>query len=528
MQQNGSQARRPGAVPAMDQAPALPGLRLLRPLDLGGTAAVYLYEQEGLNRPVAVKVALQGSMDQQTHQLFLREAKTLAKLSTHPCILSIHQALVSDDGRDCLVLEYAPGGSCKTIMLRGGMDQERVLDLGVRMASALCCAHERGILHRDVKPSNFLITDQGLPVLADFGISAGIYGGERAGGLSIPWAAPEVLANRSGGSEASDIYSLGASLFGMLAGRSPYEYAYRARDEDHLAQLILTAETPVLHMGEASPMLAAVLDKAMAHDRDDRYYSALEFGRALQEVQQELYGHATPFIGEGIGPYPTEDVRSHSRTGDIAGRPIAGRGGKRPENKESGHPWVGARASSQPRLRPDRDAFADHEGSQAKRFFGGRRRVVLLGLILAVILALVLVWALVVGLPNRSEHGSQPTTTGSSQAQSQQAQSPDPTDSSDPQDLQEGPVPSPTQGQGRYQGTTAVFTWANPDPKPGDTYVWHPLDQGGTGDRGRSVQTRQPAARIDSPQGGQTCISVTLVRADRSMSQEPTIICAVQ
>ena len=501
MQQNGSQARRPGAVPAIDQAPALPGLRLLRPLDLGGTAAIYLYEQEGLNRPVAVKVALQGSMDQQTHQLFLREAKTLAKLSTHPCILSIHQALVSDDGRDCLVLEYAPGGSCKTIMLKGGMDQEGVLDLGVRMASALCCAHERGILHRDVKPSNFLITDQGLPVLADFGISSGIYGGERAGGLSIPWAAPEVLANRSGGSEASDIYSLGASLFGMLAGRSPYEYAYRALDEDHLAQLILTAQTPVLHMGEASPMLAAVLEKAMAHDRDDRYYSALEFGRALQEVQQQLYGHATPFIGEGIDPYPKGDVRPHARTG--------------------------TGVSSESRLQPGREAEANHAGSQAKRFPAGRRRVILLALILAAVLAVALVWALVVGLPNGSERGSQPTA-GSSPVQTQQAQSPDPTDSSDPHDLQEGSVPSPTQGQGHYQGTTAVFTWSNPDPKPGDSYVWHPLDQGGSGDRGRSVQTRQPTASIDNPQGGQTCISVTLVRADRSMSQEPTIICAVQ
>ena len=501
MQQNGSQPQRPGAVPAMDDAPALPGLGLLRPLDLGGTAAVYLYEQEGLNRPVAVKAALQGSMDRQTHQLFLREAKTLAKLSTHPCILSIHQALVSDDGRDCLVLEYAPGGSCKTIMLKGGMDQEGVLDLGVRMASALYCAHERGILHRDVKPSNFLITDQGLPVLADFGISSGIYGGERAGGLSIPWAAPEILANRSGGSEASDIYSLGASLFGMLAGRSPYEYAYRARDEDHLAQLILAAETPVLHMGEASPMLAAVLEKAMAHDRDDRYYSALEFGRALQEVQQQLYGHATPFIGEGIDPYPKPAARPHTRTG--------------------------TGVSSESRLQPGREAEANHAGSQARRFPAGRRRVILLALILAAVLAVALVWALVVGLPNGSERGSQPTA-GSSPVQTQQAQSPDPTDSSDPHDLQEGSVPSPTQGQGRYQGTTAVFAWANPDPKPGDSYVWHPLDQGGSGDRGRSVQTRQPTASIDNPQGGQTCISVTLVRADRSMSQEPTIICAVQ
>ncbi|WP_445337829.1 serine/threonine-protein kinase [Bifidobacterium sp. ESL0822] len=518
MQQNGPQAQRPGTVPTMDQAPALPGLRLMRPLDLGGTAAVYLYEQEGLNRPVAVKVALQGSMDRQTHQLFLREAKNLARLSTHPCILSIHQALVSDDGRDCLVLEYAPGGSCKTIMLKGGMDQEGVLDLGVRMASALCCAHERGILHRDVKPSNFLITDQGLPVLADFGISSGIYGSERAGGLSIPWAAPEVLANRSGGSEASDIYSLGASLFGMLAGRSPYEYTYQARNEDHLVQLILTAETPVLHMGEASPMLSAALGKAMAHDRDDRYYSALEFGRALQEVQQELYGHATPFIGEGIDPYPKAYAGPHARIAVIAGRE---------ECKESGRPWTGARASSQPRLRPDSEAVTDHEGSQARHFPGGSRRLILLGLILAIVLVLALAWALVVGLPNGSERGSRPTT-GSSQVQSQQVQSPDPTDSSDPQALQEGPVPSPTQGQGHYQGTAAVFTWVNPDPKPADSYVWHPLDQGGTGDRGRSVQTRQPTARIDSPQGGQTCISVTLVRADRSMSQEPTIICAVQ
>ena len=522
MQQNGSQTQRPGAVPAMDQAPALPGLRPLRPLDLGGTAAVYLYEQEGLNRPVAVKVALQGSVDQQTHLLFLREAKALAKLSTHPCILSIHQALISDDGRDCLVLEYAPGGSCKTIMLKGGMDQEGVLDLGVRMASALCCAHERGILHRDVKPSNFLITDQGLPVLADFGISSGIYGSERAGGLSVPWAAPEVLASRSGGSEASDIYSLGASLFGMLAGRSPYEYAYRARDENHLTQLILTAETPVLHMGEASPMLAAVLEKAMAHDRDDRYYSALEFGRALQEVQQQLYGHATPFIGEGIDPYPTTDARSHAQTGAIAGRRE-----NRTETGDSGHSWTEAKAGSQPLLRPGREASANHEGSQAKRFFGGRRRVILMTLMLAAVLALILACALVVGLPNGFRRDPQ-QTTGSSQTQSPQVQSPDPTDSSDPQDLQEGPVPSPTQGQGRYQGTTAVFTWTNPDPKPADSYVWHPLNQGGTGEHGRSVQTRQPTARIDNPQGSQTCISVALVRADRSMSQEPTIICAVQ
>ena len=518
MQQNGSQAQRPGAAPVMDQAPALPGLRLLRPLDLGGTAAVYLYEQEGLNRPVAVKVAIQGNMDRKTHQLFLREAKTLAKLSTHPCILSIHQALVSDDGRDCLVLEYAPGGSCKSIMLSGGMDQEGVLDLGVRMASALCCAHERGILHRDVKPSNFLITDQGLPVLADFGISSSIYEGEQTGGLSIPWAAPEVLANRSGGSEASDIYSLGASLFGMLAGRSPYEYAYQARNESHLAQLIMTAETPVLHMGETSPVLAAVLKKAMAHDRDDRYYSALEFGRALQDVQEQLYGHATPFIGEGIDPYPKTDARPHAKVGAIAGRP---------ERKESDPLWTEAGARSESRQQSGGETIADHEHSRGRRFSGGGRRVILPALILAAVLALVLVWALVVGLPNGAEQGSQPTT-GSSQTHSQQAQSPDPTNSSDSQELQESPVPSPTQGQGRYQGTTAVFTWTNPDPKPGDTYVWRPLDQDGTGGRGQSVQTRQPTARIEDPQGGQTCISVTLVRADQSMSQDPTIICAAQ
>ena len=265
-------------------------------------------------------------------------------------------------------------------------------------------------------------------------------------------------------------------------------------------------------------MLAAVLEKAMAHDRDDRYYSALEFGRALQEVQQQLYGHATPFIGEGIAPYPQGDARSHAHNEAMAGRT---------KSKESGHSWTGTGVSSESRLQPGREAAANHEDSQTKRFPGGRRRVILLALILAAVLTVALAWALVVGLPNGSERGSQPTT-GSSQVQSQQAQSPDPTDSSDPHDLQEGSVPSPTQGQGRYQGTAAVFAWANPDPKPGDSYVWHPLGQGGTEDRGRSVQTRQPTARIDNPQGGQTCISVTLVRADRSMSQEPTIICAVQ
>ncbi|MCT6878635.1 MAG: hypothetical protein M3Z42_05130, partial [Bifidobacteriales bacterium] len=89
------------------------------------------------------------------------------------------------------------------------------------------------------------------------------------------------------------------------------------------------------------------------------------------------------------------------------------------------------------------------------------------------------------------------------------------------------PVPSVVGGSGTYQGAQVVFTWDNPDPQPGDTYVWYPLaDQGSR--HGSTAQTNEPSAVLPQAEGTQTCIAVSLVRADQRVSQEPTTICATQ
>lgn len=494
--------------------PNLTGYRYVGFLGEGGTSSVYLYEQEFPARLVAVKE----SMYRRTaHDSFLNEADYLAKLSTHPYILTIHQAMVSQEGRECLILEYAPGGNCRTIMRSGGLDEEQTLDLGVRMASALYSAHAKGIVHRDVKPGNFLITDQGLPVLADFGISASTYGTDRAEGLSIPWSAPEVLAGHSGGSEASDIYSLGASLFGMLTGLSPFEYGYSVANEDQLAQAIMHRDLPTLRNGEAAPEFEHILDRAMAYDRDDRYFSALDFGRAMQIVQQDAYGHMTPFVGKGIAPFPEN---GHAGS---AGDPSSGR---RPEQRSEGIQTGGRglRAGQESILSlPGRNGTGKSRASRSslsKRFRTG----LLTGIALLVLAVIALAVGLVViaghdSLETRSAI-SAPGRDGSAATQ----------ESTDPEehDDEKAPVPSVTDGKGTYQKSAVIFTWSNPDPRPGDIYTWHLLDGQGGGNRGASVQTKDPRAMIDPAQGPQTCISVSLVRADRRISQEPTTICAAQ
>lgn len=493
----------PCGTPPADP-PDLPGYHYIRPLGRGGTSSVYLYEQESPSRPVAVKAS---AYSQATHGLFLREADYLARLSTHPYILTIHQAVVSRDGRDCLILEFASGGNCKTIMRSTRLNEEQTLDLGVRMASALYSAHTKGIIHRDVKPGNFLITEQGLPVLSDFGISASTYGTAEARGLSIPWAAPEILANSAGGSEASDIYSLGASLFGMLTGQSPFEYGYQVANEDQLAQAIMHQRLPSLHGGEASVMFEQVLDRAMAHDRDDRYYTALDFGRAMQKIQQKLYGHMTSFIGDGVAPFPDKGDGGHTTGLGID----AGRDGL------SDATDVG----SQGRLYGD--------AGQARN--GGRlsgkwvRPVLAAG---ATLLAVTLVVGLFV-LPDIDSIRPGAATTAPGNETSTTIPETTNTEGPIPRNSFEDhtPVPSVVGGSGTYQGAQVVFTWDNPDPQPGDTYVWHPLaDQGSR--HGSTAQTNEPSAVLPQAEGTQTCIAVSLVRADQRVSQEPTTICATQ
>jgi serine/threonine protein kinase len=173
-------------------------------LGTGGFADVYLYEQSVPRRRIAVKVLLIDAVPGDLRTAFLQETNTLAHLAGHPNVLTMYEAGIAADGRPYLVTEYCPEGYGQRFR-NERIPVPEVLSVGLGIGAALHTAHVAGVLHRDVKPANVLITDFGRPVLSDFGIASTLrrmVGNETPVtelqdpsevGLSIPWAPPEAL-----------------------------------------------------------------------------------------------------------------------------------------------------------------------------------------------------------------------------------------------------------------------------------------------------------------------------------------------
>jgi hypothetical protein len=258
-------------------------------LGSGGFADVFLYEQNMPRRLVAVKVLLAEVVTDQVRQMFQAEANLMAQLSSHPSILTVYQASVAADGRPYLVMEFCSSSLAQRYRVQP-LPLSEALSIGVRIASAVETAHRQGVLHRDIKPSNILITAYGHPVLADFGIAATLTQVERADsvGLSVPWSAPEVLRDQVPGSVASEVWSLAATVYSFLAGRSPFEVPGGDNGSAALITRIGRAKLPPLGRSDVPPSLEAVLARAMHRRPEARPRSALEFARDLQAVEDEL------------------------------------------------------------------------------------------------------------------------------------------------------------------------------------------------------------------------------------------------
>ena len=270
------------------QPPRLPGLTVVRPIGTGGFSDVYLYQQEMPRRPVAVKVLLHSGLGDDLLRMFNSEADTLARLSSHPSILTVYDAGIAPDGRPYLVTEF-----CPTSVFDAHPDRRltvsETLELGVRLAGALETAHRAGILHRDIKPSNILRTSFGAPVLADFGIAASLGGGPASlEAMSIPWSAPDVVLGRTSGTVATEVWSLGATLYTLLAGRSPFALPGRVNDRRRLVERIGRGLVPAIGRSDVPAVVENALRGAMRRDPQQRYASAERMGRELQRVQQEL------------------------------------------------------------------------------------------------------------------------------------------------------------------------------------------------------------------------------------------------
>src|SRR5918996_4759721 len=251
----------------------LPGrYRLEAKLGSGGMSTVYLARDETLDRAVAVKV-MHREMSEQVDQLerFRQEARAVAKLS-HPNVVSVIDA-GEDGGHPYIVFEYVKGETLKQRIGRvGALDTQEAIAYAIEVARGLGVAHARNMVHRDIKPQNVLIDEDGRAKLTDFGISrqleqAGVTATGRVLGTT-DYVAPE-QAMGHGVDPRSDIYSLGVVFYEMLVGQVPFH----ADSQVGVAMKHVNEELPDVQQRrpEISAAAALVVERATAKDPAERY-----------------------------------------------------------------------------------------------------------------------------------------------------------------------------------------------------------------------------------------------------------------
>ena len=496
--------------------PQIPGYEYVRLLGMGGFADVFLYRQLMPRRPVAVKVLLASSLDDQTRSRFRTEADLMATLSHHPSIVTVFQADVASDGRPFLVMEYCSRQGLAERYRAERMGVAEILRIGIRLGSAVETAHRAGILHRDIKPANVLTTDFGWPALTDFGIAAtaGLAAGA-AVGMSIPWAPPEMLADEPTSDERSDVYSLAATIYSLLARRSPFEVPDGSNSAADLIVRIERAPLAPTGRGDVPESLHVVLSRAMARAPERRYGSAIALARALQQVEAELMLPLTPLdlpddfstetaeSGDGEAGQTTRlrPVRTISPEVTAAGVAPAAATGTSVDAIDGPHGTGSTDPEDIPeRWRRDVEQLLAARAAEPRAQLPRRSVATLVagfGIVAVVLVAVVL--ALRPPPPGASvpEATSRPTAVLRA-------------------------VPAPADLLGVVDGATAVFTWTNPDPEPGDRYLW------GVAVVGAPTEVQpidQPAVSIPLEGAVQLCIEVSITRADGRYSTRPAVEC---
>ena len=306
----------------------IPGVEGLEEIGRGGMAVVYKGHQPAFSRDVAVKVVVVAGVDERTRSRFEQELQAVGALSEHPNIITVHGEGVTDQGLPYLVMGFQPGGSLSDrLRSQGPVPWAEVADIGVKMAGALESAHRAGVLHRDVKPENILVSSFGEPVLADFGI-ARLEGGAHltASGMvtgTPAHTAPEVMQGQAP-TAASDVYGLASTLHQLLTGNPAF---VKVTDESTLAVMnrVLSEAPPNLRVAGVPAALADVIDRGMAKEPASRFATAAQFGQALRGAQQALGVAVTPLpvaLEEGARPDTGETVVVAGAVAPLAPTPV--------------------------------------------------------------------------------------------------------------------------------------------------------------------------------------------------------------
>ncbi len=290
------------------------GYRIERLLGVGGMGVVYLARSPELPRSDALKVlSTELSRDADFRARFVREADVAAVLD-HPNIVSVHRR-GEFQGQLWIAMQFVDGTDADAVLRDGTMTPARAVHITSEVGKALDYAHHRGVVHRDVKPANFLLSGRpGIEervLLGDFGIARalGDVGLTHAGSVmaTLSYAAPEVLAGAPFDHRA-DLYSLGCTLFRMLTGQTPFSPA-----NGPAAMLAAHLHQPPPRVSDRVPGLSQGMDRviaiAMAKDPARRFASARQLAAAAAEALNDRTVPVTapwrPIPGANVNPYPS-------------------------------------------------------------------------------------------------------------------------------------------------------------------------------------------------------------------------------
>jgi serine/threonine protein kinase len=281
----------------------LPQYEIRRLVAKGGMGAVYEGYQSQLDRKVAIKVLRpDDSLGPEYEGHFRSEARAMARLQ-HSNIVTVYDFGETASGLHYIAMEYVEGSTLFDLIHDGALDQARVLDIMVQVCAALQYAHERGVIHRDVKPANILVSPDGCVKMADFGLAKlrGTAGGLGDAMIGTPeYAAPEVRDPKVQVDHRADIYSAGILIFEMLVGRAP---------------VVGSNDVPSCHV-DSDPRFDRIVAMAANALPSGRYQKASELAAEIEKIRANPAGRQLR-----VGAAAAEAQKG--RAGKIAPRPAA-------------------------------------------------------------------------------------------------------------------------------------------------------------------------------------------------------------